>query len=84
MSISKKWVTSKEAAAILSEQSGHIISDAYVRRLGNTQKLTTSAIDGRTKLYLRSDVERYIVKKRGNGDVRRAIRRKKEEPSLVA
>jgi hypothetical protein len=73
----EEWINSKVAAGILTKASGHTVSDAYVRRLGNSNKLTTKAIDGRTKLFLLSDVEGYTVKTRGTGEVRRAIREKK-------
>lgn len=55
------WITSKEAASILSQKSGHPVADAYVRRLGLRGKIDTRQIDARTKLYKRSDVESYIV-----------------------
>jgi hypothetical protein len=74
----EEWINSKQAADILTKTSGHTVSDAYVRRLGNSNKLTTKAVDGRTKLFLLSDVETYIVKPRGTGEVRRAIREKRE------
>jgi hypothetical protein len=70
----KKWITSKEAADILSERSGHKISDAYVRRLANNGKIAVLIVDERTKLYSRSDAEKYTVKPRGTGEVRRAVR----------
>jgi hypothetical protein len=62
----EEWITSKEAAEILSANSGHTVSDAYVRRLGlgNPPKLRSKPIDGRTKLYLKSDVEGYKVAER--------------------
>ena len=81
------WITVKEAAAILTERSGHKVTEAYVRRLGNPNalgKITTKKIDERTKLYSRKDVEAYAVKPRGDGSVRRiarAPRGKKEEPA---
>lgn len=59
-----EWITSIEAAKILTENSGHEISDAYVRRLGNTNKIATKRIDKRTKLYSRSEVEAYRVAQR--------------------
>jgi hypothetical protein len=74
---SEEWVNGETAAALLTKQSGHTVSPDYVRRLGNTGKLTTKPIDGRTKVYLRSDVENYTVRPRGTGEVRRAIRGKK-------
>jgi len=74
----EEWINSKQAADILTKNSGHPVSDAYVRRLGNSDRLTTKEVDGRTKLYLLSDVESYTVKTRGTGEVRRAIREKRE------
>ncbi len=73
----EEWITSTEAAKILSKNSGHTVSDAYVRQLGIAEKLITKVIDGRTKLYLKSDVEAYRVKARGTGEVRRAARTRK-------
>jgi hypothetical protein len=80
----EEWISSQQAAAILSESSGHIISSDYVRQLGRNGKLTTKQVDLRTKLYLKSDVEAYTVKKRGDGSVRRearAPRGKQEKPA---
>jgi hypothetical protein len=83
------WITVKEAAEILTEKSGHTVSEAYVRRLGNPNalgKITTRQIDARTKLYSRKDIEGYTVNKRGDGSVRRvarAPRGKKQEESAA-
>jgi hypothetical protein len=62
-----EWITSREAATILTGNSGHPVSDAYVRRLGlgDNPKLRSKSIDRRTKLYLRRDVEAYRVAERG-------------------
>ena len=49
-------------ADILTANSGHQVSDTYVRLLGGEGKLETLRIDGRTRLYKRSDVESYIVR----------------------
>jgi hypothetical protein len=71
------WISAKEAAAILTERSGHTVSDAYVRRLGNPKKLAligVKQVDARTKLYSRRDVEAYSVKPRGDGSIRRVAR----------
>lgn len=75
----EEWINSKQAADILTKQSGHTVSDAYVRRLGGKNLLTTKEVDGRTKLYLLSDVEGYTVKPRGDGEVRRIIREKRKK-----
>jgi hypothetical protein len=83
------WITAKEAADILTRKSGHTVSDAYVRRLGNPKKLALIAVkqvDARTKLYSKRDVEAYQVKPRGDGSVRRiarAPRGKKQEESAA-
>ncbi len=55
------WVNGTEAARIMSERSGHTIHPDYVRRLGNNGKLTTRKVNERAKLYLRSEIEQYIV-----------------------
>lgn len=60
-----EWITSKEAAAIMTANSGHPVSDAYVRRLGGQKKLRTRMIDRRTRLYLKRDAEGYRVAERG-------------------
>ncbi len=57
-----EWVTSIEAAAILTANSGHAVSDAYVRLLAGKGKIETMQIGARTKLYKRSDVEGYTVR----------------------
>ncbi len=73
----EEWISSTQAAEILTARSGHIISSDYVRQLGRNGKLTTWQVDLRTKLYLKSDVEAYTVKPRGDGSVRQAARSKK-------
>ena len=79
------WITAKEAADILTARSGHTVTDAYVRRLGNPNglaKITIWQVDKRTRLYNRRDVENYTVQERGDGSVRRSARAKKaEEPA---
>ncbi len=76
-SVKSKWMTTKEAAELLTERSGHKVSDAYVRRMGLAGRIAFETIDERTKLYLRADVERITVARRGDGSVRRAARAKK-------
>lgn len=69
-----RWITSKAAAKILTDKSGHTVSDNYVRRLGKLGSIERKRIDDRTILYLRADVESYQVKARGDGSIRRAAR----------
>ena len=59
------WITSAEAAAILTENSGHPVSDSYVRRLGEHGKISSKMIGGKTRLFNRAEVEAYTVKQRG-------------------
>jgi len=79
----EEWLTSKQAAEILTASSGHTVLPDYVRVLGNSGKLTTWRVDDRTKLYLKSDVEKYIVGKRGTGEVRREARKPKGEKAIA-
>jgi hypothetical protein len=72
-----KWLTAQEAAEILTRRSGHEVSAAYVRRLGNPNglaKIEIWQVDRRTRLYSRKDVESYTVQPRGDGSVRREAR----------
>jgi len=55
------WVSGRDAARILTENSGHAVSAAYVRWLGNNDKIRTRIFDGRTKLYYKADIMAYTV-----------------------
>ncbi|GHO98341.1 hypothetical protein KSF_083890 [Reticulibacter mediterranei] len=56
------WINGRDAASILSQNSGHRVSADYVRLLSHSGKIRSIAIDGRTKLYCREDIERYTVR----------------------
>lgn len=58
------WITSEEAARILTANSGHAVSDAYVRRLGMRGRLSSKMIGRKTRLFNRAEVEAYTVKQR--------------------
>ena len=78
------WLTAEQAAEILTKRSGHDVSSAYVRRLGNPNglaKIEIWQVDRRTRLYSRKDVEAYTVQPRGDGSVRRAVRARKTRPA---
>ncbi len=70
------WLSGRDAARILTENSGHTVSAAYVRWLGNNDKIRTRIFDGRTKLYYKADIESYTVDtKRGpKPGMRRAVK----------
>ena len=67
------WITSSEAAEILTANSGHDVSDAYVRRLAMNGKLSSKMIGKKTRLFNRAEVEAYTVRERG----------KREEPAVA-
>jgi len=60
----EEWITGKEAAALLTERSGHEINQNYVRFLAyKANKIAHRPRDGRTEEYLKSDVEGIQVRK---------------------
>lgn len=65
------WISGKEAAEIMSQNSGHPVTHDYVRLLSNQHKIQSRPIDGRTKEYLKTDVEAYKV--RGKGKNRKQV-----------
>jgi len=56
-----EWITSTEAARIMTENSGHEVRPLYVRQLALAGKIRVKAIDKRTNLYLKRDVAGYVV-----------------------
>ena len=58
------WITSEEAAAILTKNSDHPVSDSYVRRLATAGKISSKMIGKKTRLFNRAEVETYRVQKR--------------------
>jgi hypothetical protein len=58
------WISANEAAAIISENSGKPVHPDYVRLLArqHPEKLASKPLDGRTNIYLRTDVEKIKVK----------------------
>ena len=72
----EEWITGKEAARILTEQSGHEVKQSYVRFLAyRAGKIAYRPIDGRTNEYLKSDVEASRVRRH---------EKQKTEPRLPA
>jgi hypothetical protein len=55
------WLPAQSAADIISENSGHAVSAAYVRKLGNQGKIETWTVNSRLKLYKRSGVNKIRV-----------------------
>jgi len=59
------WITGKQAATILTQRSGHPISDRYVRRLAERGVIASQEITNRMKLYSKEDTEECTVRERG-------------------
>jgi hypothetical protein len=55
------WYTTEEAAKRLSENSGRAIDINYPRTLGRYGKVETLDIGARGKLYLKKDIDAYVV-----------------------
>lgn len=66
------WITAKEAAEIISANSGRPIIQQYVRELAQKGKIAYRPLDGRTNEYLRSDVEKVKVRIKKVADRKKA------------
>jgi len=60
----EEWVELPEAVNIMSERHGRRIAPGFITRLALDGKITTKKKDGRTNLYLKSDVEAYVIRQR--------------------
>lgn len=58
------WISANEAAEIISNNSGRPVHADYVRLVARQkpQTLASKPLDGRTNVYLRSDVEKIKVR----------------------
>lgn len=61
------WITAQEATDILSKNAGRLIPASYIRSLVRSGHVEAKSLDKRTRLYLRSDVEKYVVRPRDQG-----------------
>lgn len=59
-----EWLTAKEAAEIISVNSGRQVDPDYLNQLRRSGKLEPRKLDERTNLYRRSQVEKIRVRKR--------------------
>jgi hypothetical protein len=71
-----EWISGNEAAAILTKNTDHKVSTAYVRLLASQQKIRSRAVNAREKEYHKGDVSEYIVERRSS--------KKQEEPEHAA
>ncbi len=58
------WVSSEEAAKIISGNSGHAVSPRYVRLLASMYKWPVKRLGAKFQVYSRSHVEGYRVKRK--------------------
>jgi hypothetical protein len=58
------WISANEAAEIISKNSGRPVHPDYIRLVARQkpQTLASKPLDGRTNVYLRSDVEKIKVR----------------------
>jgi len=59
------WYTAKEATERLKANSGREIPTSYPRTLAKYGKVRTYDISERMHLYLKADIDNYIVEDRG-------------------
>jgi hypothetical protein len=76
----EQYYTAKEAAVVLSKNSGKNVSADYIRMLAKYGKLTPKKINDRLNLYPKSQVDSYIVEDRGEKSAR-AAKEKAEKPA---
>lgn len=58
----EEWIEVKDAAEIISKNSGREISPDYVRLMAHKGRIAKKPKDRRQNLYLKGDVEKIIVK----------------------
>lgn len=59
------WYTAAKAAEVMSTNNKRVVKSDYLRSLARLGKITTKKIGERTTLYLKKDVDAYIVEPRG-------------------
>ena len=57
-----EWVSAQEAARILTKNTDHVVSDAYVRLLAMKGRIRYRAVNDRENEYFREDVAAYRVR----------------------
>ncbi len=78
-----QYYTPEEAAAVLSKNSGKRITANYVRQLVVYGKISKVKIHERLNVYLKAEIDRYIVEDPGkkSGRAKQAKSREKHEPA---
>ena len=58
------WYTAAEAAKVMSTNAGRVVKPDYLRSLARLNKVTTKKL-GHDVLYLKANVDAYVVEPRG-------------------
>jgi hypothetical protein len=74
------WYDAAQAAERLSRNSGREIASDYVRSLARYGKIRSVKVSSRATLYLKEDVDRYIVEGRGVKSARAKRQSAKPKP----
>ena len=61
----EEWVLGREAASILTELSGHTITNDYIRHMAYKNRIRFRKRDKSTNEYYRPDVEGHRIKVKG-------------------
>jgi hypothetical protein len=75
------WYTASSAAKILTERSQREVKPDYLRSLARQKKIRTLQIGPRTTLYLKADVDFYLVEDRGKKAAQAAKERTRKKGS---
>jgi len=84
MATKDKWISAHEAAEILTRNTDHTVSDAYVRMLAQKDKILYRQKDGRTNEYSKTSVEAYKVRPKNTPRVRPRPSTRQEREEAVA
>ncbi len=71
------WYTASVAAQVLTKKSRRTVKPDYLRSLARQKKIRTMQIGPRTTLYLKEDVDTYVVEGRGKKAAQAAKERAK-------
>ncbi len=75
----EQYYTAKEAADVLSRNSGKKIDAAYIRTLARYGKFHPKKINSRLQLYPKVEVDSYVVEDRGEKSGRASRARKSKD-----
>ena len=78
------WYTASEAADRLTRNSGRTIKSDYPRKLAEYGKVRALKVSDRASLYLKADIDPYVVEDRGTKSGRAKRQQAKPKPKKKA